>query len=358
MSYFSKLNYTLGDEDTISEYSLIPNYCENVISISGSGGRVVPLIAKRPKVLTCVDVLQEQLDLTMLRIESVKQLNYYDFMRLLGYPEYPTTNDNRKRIFDKIILDEDVKSRLINQFEREDWGAIIYQGEFEKMLIKVSKLIRFILGDSLDRLFLFDDLVEQRIFLDSKCFPLKRWNLAILIFGNGTALNTLLYRGDFPKKNLDGSTYSHYKKMFEHLFRNVLCKESFFLQMLLLGKLKNSKESMLEANEEIFNSVKLALDSTKVHYQKNDIVSAIRSNPSKFDFVSMSDVPSFMANGSENSFLLDMSDNLLPECKVVTRGHLRIINPDCFGYNKIKLDELNLPIEKTSLWKVQCYSKI
>jgi S-adenosylmethionine-diacylglycerol 3-amino-3-carboxypropyl transferase len=358
MSYFSKLNYTLGDEDTISEYSIIPNDCENVISISGSGGRVVPLIGKHPKVLTCVDVLQEQLDLTMLRIESIKQLNYYDFMRLLGYPEHPVTNDNRKKIFDTIILDNDVKSRLIRQFECENWGPIIYQGEFEKMLIKLSKLIRFILGDSLDRLFGFDDLVEQRRFFDSKYFPSKRWNLAILIFGNGVALNTLLYRGDFPKKNLEGSTYSCYKKMFEYLFRNVLCKESFFLQMLLLGKLKNSQESMLEADEEIFNSVKLALDSTKVYYQKNDIVSAIRDNLSKFDFVSMSDVPSFMVNGSENSFLLDISDNLLPECKVVTRGHLRITNPDYFGYDKIKLDELNLPIEKTSLWKLQCYSKI
>ena len=47
--YFNQLNYTLGNEDTSLELAILPERVGHVFSVAGSGGRVVPLLAKFPR---------------------------------------------------------------------------------------------------------------------------------------------------------------------------------------------------------------------------------------------------------------------------------------------------------------------
>lgn len=358
MAYFSKLNYTLGDEDTLPEYQLLPQDVKHVVAVAGSGGRVVPLVAKHPVTITCVDILQEQLDLTELRVEAIRQLSFANFMALFGYPEFPVDAEERKALFGKLNLRPQTQQRLEAFFEQSAWQPIIYLGEFEKMLQTVSKLIRFVVGDRLDVLFDFENLQEQQSFVKSKAFPHKRWTLALALFGNATALNALLYRGDFPKKNRTGSTFSIYRNMFAALFERVLCKESYFFQMLILGRLVNSRSAVMEADESLYDAIKQNLTKTQVHYAKTDIVSAINQSDEKVGFVSISDVPSFMPDDVANTFLTDISANLTEGAIVVSRGHLRITRPDTQGFNDISAQFSSLfSNERTGLWQIQCYQK-
>ncbi|MCV2884820.1 DUF3419 family protein [Aestuariibacter sp. AA17] len=358
MAYFSNLNYTLGDEDTLVEHQLLPQNAGHIVAIAGSGGRIVPLIAKRPKIITCVDILQEQLDLTEMRVEAIRQLPFSDFMALFGYPEYPVSTEQRQALFGKLQLRQQTQSRLQAFFQKSGWQPIIYLGKFEKMLITVSKLIRFVVGNRLDVMFEFDDLHEQRNFVKSNAFPHKRWQLALALFGNATALNALLYRGDFPQKNRKGSTFSIYRNMFSDLFNQVLCKESYFFQMLILGRLVNARTSMMEANEAIYKDIKENLTYTQVRYAQTDIVTAINGVDDAVDFVSMSDVPSFMPDDSANTFLNNIAPNLTESGMVVSRGHLRVIHPDSQGFNDISTQLVKLfGSERTGLWQIQCYQK-
>lgn len=358
MAYFSKLNYALGDEDTLPEYQLLPQDAGHVVAVAGSGGRIVPLVAKRPRAITCVDILQEQLDLTELRVESIRQLSFGDFMALFGYPEYPITVDKRKALFESLTLRQQTGQRLAEFFSKSEWQAIIYLGEFERMLMTVSKLIRFVVGDKLDILFEFDNLEDQRNFVKSTAFPRKRWTLALALFGNATALNALLYRGDFPKKNRMGSTFSIYRNMFETLFGQILCRDSYFFQMLVLGRLVNARSAMMEADENLYQTIKENLAYTQIHYIQTDIVSAINKIEEPVDFVSISDVPSFMSDGPANTFLVDIAANLAPNATVVSRGHLRVVRPDSKGFNDISAQAGEVfSSERTGLWQIQCYEK-
>jgi S-adenosylmethionine-diacylglycerol 3-amino-3-carboxypropyl transferase len=357
--YFSKLNYSLGDEDSMPEYNLLPFDSGHVVAVAGSGGRIVPLIAKRPKSITSVDILSEQLDLTELRVEAIRQLEFQDFMGLFGYPEYQRTASSRKTLFASVKLKPQTQTRLMALFDANRWGPIIYMGEFEGMLIKVSKLIRLIVGKHLDRLFEFDDIEQQRAFVHSDAFPYKRWKLALKLFGNATALNALLYRGDFPKKNLPGSTYSIYKKMFADLMDNVLCKDSYFFQMLILGKLIASKTAMMEADPEVFKQIKESLKDTQVNYQQGDIISVVDNIDGEVDFISISDVPSFMPDEAADAFLANVQHKLSPSARVVSRGHLRVVKPKTEGFRNMTEDSAPLiKGERTSLWHIQMYEKI
>ena len=44
------------------------------MAVAGSGGRVLPLLARRPRRLTCVDICRPQLFLTELRVEALRAL--------------------------------------------------------------------------------------------------------------------------------------------------------------------------------------------------------------------------------------------------------------------------------------------
>ncbi|NQZ11579.1 MAG: DUF3419 family protein, partial [Algicola sp.] len=345
--------------DTLPEFNLLPFDSGHVVAVAGSGGRIVPLIAKRPKTITSVDILSEQLDLTQLRVEAIRQLEFQDFMGLFGYPEYPLSANDRKTLFGEVKLTLQTQTRLTAMFEANKWGPIIYMGEFEGMLIKVSKLIRLIIGNRLERLFEFDDIEQQRAFVHSSAFPVRRWKLALKLFGNATALNALLYRGDFPKKNLSGSTYSIYKGMFAHLMDNVLCKDSYFFQMLILGKLVSSKTAMMEADPAIFKQIKENLKDTQVNYQQGDIISAVDGIDGEVDFISISDVPSFMPDEAADAFLINVQHKLSPCARVVSRGHLRVVKPKTAGFRDITEDAAALiKGERTSLWHIQMYEKI
>ena len=64
--FFNKLNYTMSNEDTQFEYDLLDYNQGHVLCIAGSGSRVIPLLAKKPKRLSISDYSIEQLALTSL----------------------------------------------------------------------------------------------------------------------------------------------------------------------------------------------------------------------------------------------------------------------------------------------------
>src|SRR5690348_8215276 len=94
-TYFDSLNYTLGNEDTALEYDLLPPTVSHLYAVAGSGSRVLPLMAKKPKKVTCVDTSRNQLYLTELRIVSLKTLTYAEFLGFWGYPT------NKSTVFDR-----------------------------------------------------------------------------------------------------------------------------------------------------------------------------------------------------------------------------------------------------------------
>ncbi|MBI2711235.1 MAG: DUF3419 family protein [Bdellovibrio sp.] len=235
-TYFNRLNYTLANEDTRFEMNLLPKGVSHLVSVAGSGGRVLPLLAKHPKEVTCVDLSREQLYLTELRMESVKALTHAQFVSFWGYPPHPAEPEERKRLFRKISLSPPAKGFFLDVFEHHGWQSILYAGSWEQTIAKLSRVNRQITGMKGIGLFTALNQTEHLAYLKNR-FPTYAWALTLSVLGNAGVFNALLYKGHFPKKNLKDSSFHFYQESFKRIFAQGPARENFLLQLIFFGKI-------------------------------------------------------------------------------------------------------------------------
>jgi S-adenosylmethionine-diacylglycerol 3-amino-3-carboxypropyl transferase len=322
-TYFSKLNYTLANEDTRLELSLLQPGQRHVLAVAGSGGRVLPLLARKPERLTCVDMVPEQLYLTELRLASVKALTHAEFLGFWGYPPRSFTPAERESAFASLALSDEARIFFADFFEQHRWASILYTGRWERTFIKLSKINRKFVGAA--GLGLFDALTvaEQNEYLESR-FPHKAWSTVVFLLGNAGTFNALLYKGHFPQKNIPESFYGFYSKVFKHLFRQGLARESFFLQLLFFGQVVFSEGCPIECQPEVFEAAKKAVGETRVSYKRGDLIETAASEKQPIDFLSLSDVPSYFSGELERKFLQRVAPALTKDALVVLRNYLHV----------------------------------
>jgi S-adenosylmethionine:diacylglycerol 3-amino-3-carboxypropyl transferase len=96
--YFYALNYTLANEDTEFEYRLTRDLNpKKIISVCGAGARAFPLLTDATEELILVDLSKEQLKLAQFRAETIKQLNFEEFLLFWGYAPYSPFENKEKR---------------------------------------------------------------------------------------------------------------------------------------------------------------------------------------------------------------------------------------------------------------------
>ncbi len=358
-SYFTKLNYTLANEDTNFELKILPENPSHIFSVAGSGGRVLPLLAKNPTLVTCVDVSQEQLYLTEMRMESVRALNYEDFLAFWGYPPRSATSEERRDLFQKIKLTQPAKEYLTKLFNSKKWDSILYDGKWERTFSKLSKINRKITGTKGAELFHALTLKEHQDYLERE-FPKKAWSLVLFALGNAGVFNTLLYKGHFPKKNIDQSFYKFYEQSFKKLFKQGLARENFFLQLLFFGKIIFSEGVPIEANPEVFRAAKAALLKTEVRYKLGDLLENSEKVDRAIDFFSFSDVPSYFKGETEKNFLQRILKKMAPGGLAVVRNYLHIPEQtDTTGFATVTGEYTSdIENEKVGVYLIDIYRRL
>ncbi|MEK6705643.1 MAG: DUF3419 family protein [Bdellovibrionota bacterium] len=321
--YFQNLNYTLANEDTSLELAILPENVDHVLSVAGSGGRVLPLLAKRPKLLTCVDISKQQLQLTELRIESARKLNHKEFLGFWGYPPHPAAPEERQDLFHDLKLSKPARSFFYALFKHKKWESILYDGKWERTFAKLAWLNRKITGASGAGLFTALSKSEHNAYLKNQ-FPHTAWALVLFLLGNANVFNALLYKGQFPRKNIPHSFFRHYHAAFSRLFNQGPARRNFFLQMVFFGKVIFGEGCPIECDAEIFAKTKKALTKTEVRYLQGDIVHEAATSRDKIDFLSLSDAPSYFQGEKERSFLQQVSKNLSPRAITVIRNYLHL----------------------------------
>ena len=340
VEYFYDLNYSLANEDTAFERSIVlKNMPSKILSVCGSGSRCFPLLHSKAKELHIVDLSIQQLHLARLREQTIKKLGHGEFLKFWGYAPY-TVNQNctwRREVFDVFKLDHDARKYLTSLFEKLNWSSPLYYGKWERTFIFFSKVVKKILGSkTVEKIFSFETLEDQQDYMDNK-FPSLRWMLILTILGNKAMFNALLYKGDFIKKNINESYIHYYSKAFSHLMRKVLTRKSFFLQLCFLGKIKYAEGNLIEANKDCFEMMKESLRTCQIYYHQNDLLSEI-NNHKNLDFISLSDVPSYFSGQTEMDFIQNLKPALSENALVVNRNYLRIPEANRSGFEDLISD--------------------
>ena len=334
VEYFYDLNYSLANEDTAFEREIVLiNNPEKILSVCGSGSRCFPLLHPKARELHIVDLSSQQIYLAKLREQTIKNLEHDDFLKFWGYAPYKTSEncELRKEQYLSFELGDETKKYLDNLFEKINWNSPLYYGKWERTFIFFSKIVKKFLGrKTIDTLFSFDTLEAQQAYIN-KDFPSLRWMIILTILGNKSMFNALLYKGDFINKNVNESYISYYSRAFSHLMIECLTKKSFFLQLCFLGEIEYAEGNLVEAKKDCFEMMKESLQTCKVIYHQNDLISEIK-NQKNIEFISLSDVPSYFSGKLEKDFIQDLKPSLEKGALVVNRNYLRVPNANREGF--------------------------
>jgi len=354
--YFRNMNYSLGNEDSSLEFNLLAPNASAVLTVAGSGSRFLPLLAKKPRKIICVDLSQEQLFVSQLRVESLRAFTREEYCAFWGYPPVSMSQEQRQRAFSTLGLSEKARSYFARLFQDNNWNSTLYSGNWEKTFKILSKVNRFITGKRAARLFECKTLEAQTEYLETQ-FPRKAWHLVLLILGNALVFDSLLYKGHFPKKNNGLSYLDFYSTAFDRLFRNTLARDNFFLQLAFFGQIKYPSGNTIECQPEIYAPAKNALQEVEVKYVNGDILDAANSLSEKVDFVSLSDVPSYLDDKAEKTFLQKLTPCLAKNALIVSRSYLKIPkHVDASGYEKLNDHYQDLiQSEKVGVYNIDIY---
>ncbi len=321
--YFGKLNYTLANEDTAYELSLLREPVDHIVAIAGSGGRVLPLVGWARKRVTCIDVAPPQLFLTELRFAAARAFDLDGYRAFLGYPPSPAPPEERRRMFRALALSAGARAFWTDHFTRGEWRSPLYDGRWEKTFARLARANRLVTKEAGARVFEAHTLEAQRTYIASG-FPYSRFRRVLQLLGNAAIFNALLYRGSFPRKNVESSHFELYDAAFARLFQRTLARENFFLQLMFFGELRFAEGCPEEAQPEPFARAKEALGRVEVDYRLGDAIVEATELPIPIDFFSLSDIGSYFTGQRERGFLQALRPAVAARGRIVMRSYLRV----------------------------------
>jgi len=329
-SFFRGLNYSLANEDSWIEYRLAPQDAESIFSISGSGSRVLPLLAKSPKSLEVGDLSREQLMLCELRVEAVRALNYEEFLFFMGYRGSITDGraslaTSRWEYFEKLRLQPETR-RYWNE-HREVWepSGFVYLGKWERHFMTLGRILKRYMRLNAEPLFRAHTLEEQLHLYRTK-WSEGRFRAFIRIALSEYVFNRFLYQGHFAgssdRRTVQEPTWKMVDREISKRLREQLPRKNFFLQMIFLGEVRYEEGLPCEATSEIFHAAKSALhQGTEVRYTLGNFLEITRER--SFDFYSLSDTITYVSEEDAREFTARLPAGVSEGALIVIRAFMR-----------------------------------
>ena len=347
-NYFQSLNYTMANEDTTLEFELARKLnSKKILTVGGSGSRALPFLALPLEALSIVDVSADQLMLIELKLLTIKQLEHQDAVLFWTSEETRV----REEIFNKLKLEQKFQDFYHFHTEQNPKIAPLFWGKWEKTFIKISKITSFF----------FSKKLREALFTTDKPWQLYqdyirgvKWDILLKIVGNKAMFNSILYKGSFIQKNSKLSYFDYYYQAFERLFA-LDVKRSHFLQLCFCGKVVTPEGLPIEFDPELFARIKASTITPQ--YIQGSVFE--RPESTQYDFVSLSDVPSYLSGDIEKNYLQMIKKNVAKSGVVVNRFYLRSTeNTNESGYQDITQNHSG-PIsqELVQMYQVQLLQK-
>jgi S-adenosylmethionine-diacylglycerol 3-amino-3-carboxypropyl transferase len=343
--YFNKLNYSLMNEDIrVERYAIDQTQAKSILSVAGSGYRSFNLINEHTESLTLIDMSADQIQYAKAKLTTLLELNKEEYYQFWGYMN--ATPEFRKNIHQKLKLEID---HLVN-FDAE--VPPTYQGNWEKTFLFFNKIVTKALGkDHLEEFASFEKLEDQIEFYQ-KHFKRKIWKLVVFILGNRAMFNALLYKGNFVKKNIPDSYLTFYDRRYDELFNQKLIRENFFVQLVFFGKLIDSRAYPILIQSSNYKNTQELLKNTQINFE----VGSIFDHSKTYDFISLSNVPSYLVNDLERDYLKIMEKLLNPEGVLFERHYLRV---PVVGLHPLKEKSFEFyDIDAVNMYQFKQYQKV
>ncbi len=305
-NYFKDLNYSLANEDTTVEFEMTKRLgSKKILAVAGSGARSLPFLAHHPERLKIVDVAGPQVAFVRFKWLTLKRAVHSELVDFWNGSMAEEVRAARIRQWCEGEMDP---APLLQLLRDNPSIAPLYWGKWEKTFVTFSKVARAMLGgDNCDGFFKGQGVPSG-----------WRWELLVRILGNRAVFNSLLYKGDFIKKNDPRSYTDYYQEAFSRLMR-LEPRKSHFAQLCFLGRVQYQEGLPLEFQPEVHRAIQ-GQDLVPEFTQESLVA---ETDPDAFDFVSLSDVPCYFAGELEQSFWQTIRRKTVVGGVAVARYYLR-----------------------------------
>lgn len=288
-NYFNFFNYSLANEDTRIEAQFVDQLQpKQVAAVCGSGARAFALLNSSVQDLYLVDTSQFQLDYARFKWDLIQKLNLEDYKKIMGYTV--VTAEHRKQILNATQLTEESQI-FIQQFKNQHLeNGFIYLGRWERFILGLSRLIRWASGTNFSPLFESRSEMEQKAVFQN-IWPRKRLQFFISTLAHPRVLNIFLYKGQMVQQLNTKPFHQDLMDRFENFFETQTARQSFFMQLLFLGKMTHADGLPIEVQPEYFEKMKKFKGTLHLkHMTLNDFL----KTQNNIDFVSGSDIVSYL----------------------------------------------------------------
>ena len=246
-SIFQKIGYsTCWEDPSIIQKALKIEKGDRVLSISSSGCNILNFLLHDPKEILAVDYDPNQQYLLELKIKAIKNLNYREFLAILGV----TPSDEREEIYSYIRDSLEHNTRIFwdNKIELIKKG-ILYNGEIERYAKIFGKYLCFLKGEKvIKQFFKCETIKEQSDYFYKNIHSMPYILFLILEYNKYIFQIRLSHRlfSEFLVKRkkpsdedfifIKKNSYStDYLKKIEYVFTNMPIKNNYFASLVLLG---------------------------------------------------------------------------------------------------------------------------
>jgi S-adenosylmethionine-diacylglycerol 3-amino-3-carboxypropyl transferase len=292
---------------------------KRVFCVTAGGGRVLNLLANRPREIWAVDLNPAQNALLELKIAGMRELDHDGYLRFLG------ARPSAERIATYERLRPRLSPRAQNFFDDRtglvESGALL-QGKLERFFTRLAFLFRLGHPLGLSRLFSFEDLNEQRRYMQKWDTFLwrtiaqnvaRRWVLQLFSGDPG------FYRYVPKEIPLHRTIYERVHRYFWHH----LARENSLLQIVFFGRYIYEPALPIYLNATTFHRVKAALEGVRIETITAMVDDALDyAGPEAFDAFSLSDISSYLDDGAHHYLFERAIRSARRGAKICSRSNL------------------------------------
>jgi len=278
-----------------------------ILSIASAGDNALALLTADPKEIVAVDLSQEQLACTALRIEAFRHLDYDELLAFLGVIPSLKRGETYFKLRDSLAPEYaafwDVSPKLIEE-------GIIHGGKFEKYLRLFGRYILSFVHRRKKR----EALLEKRTLGEQRMFYSQVWD---------THLWRLLFRLFFSRKvmglggrdpeffaHVQGSVAKHILSRTRYALSEISTHSNPYLTYIMTG---NWRACALPRylRPEHFETIRSRLDRIQLHH--GDILAACSG---EFNGFILSDIFEYMSDDETRQCYHGLLDHAAPKARL------------------------------------------
>ncbi len=312
--------FSASNEDSQSELRVFgPMEGQRVLCVTAGGGRVLNLVAQRPAEILAVDLNPAQNALLELKIEGMRELDHAGYLAFLG----ARPGVDRMRVYERLRprLSHAAQSFFDASPDVVENGALL-SGKLERFFEKLATVMRLTHPLGIRRLFAFDDIEQQRAFLNGASMAVwrvlarnlaRRWVMEVFSGDPG------FYRYVPPHVALHEAIYN---RVYGH-FSNHLARQNPLMQIVFFGRYTYEPALPIYLNAATYERTKAALEHVRIETITTTVDDALaRAGGPGYDVFSISDISSYLDDEAHARLFERVIEVARPGARLCSRSNI------------------------------------